>query len=278
MQKERHYQQDIRDTIFASISTKLYTACILTERAGVIAGTAHVDAKLKELGVKTEIRATDGEKVGAGAVVAELTGTPKALAMAEEIAIGMLAKPSGIATAARRAVELAGPDLKIVSGAWKKMPPEIKGLVREAVVAGKASFRIADLPFLYLDKNFVRMLGGIAETMTAVASIPDTLKIIQIKGEYDDIAGEAITAAHHGAGILMVDTGNLDDFAMVHSALTTARLRSKVKLAFAKGIKVEDIPLLQGRGMDILDIGMSIIDAPLLDMKLDVTGVSGSCN
>ncbi len=277
MQKESQPQQDIRDTIFASISTKLYTACILTERAGVVAGTVHLDARLKELGVKTDIRVADGEKIEAGVVVAQLTGTPKGLAMAEEIAIGMLAKPSGIATAARRAVELSGPDIKIVSGAWKKMPPEIKWLVREAVVAGKASFRIADPPFLYLDKNFIRMLGGIEETLAAVASIPDTLKVIQIKGEYGDIAGEAITAAHGGAGIIMVDTGSLDDLETVQSALTATRLRQKVRLAFAKGIKIEDIPSLKGKGIDILDIGMSIIDAPLLDMKMDVTGVAGSC-
>lgn len=278
MQKENHSQQDIRDTIFASISTKLYTAYILAERAGVVAGTGHLEARLKELGVKTNIRITDGEEVTVGEVVAELTGTPKSLAMAEEVAIGILSKPSGIATAARRAVELAGPELKIVSGAWKKMPPEIKWQVREAVTAGKASFRIANPPFLYLDKNFVRMLGGIEKTMLAVASIPDTLKVIQLKGEYGDIAKEAVTAVYGGAGILMIDTGNLDDFEKVQDALIRAGLRPKVKLAFAQGIKVEDIPSLRGRGIEILDIGMSIIDAPLLDMKMDVKGVAGLCS
>lgn len=158
------------------------------------------------------------------------------------------------------------------------MPPEIKWQVREAVAAGKASFRIANPPFLYLDKNFVRMLGGIEKTMLAVASIPDTLKVIQLKGEYGDIAKEAVTAVYGGAGILMIDTGNLDDFERVQDALIKAGLRPKVKLAFAQGIKVEDIPSLRGRGIEILDIGMSIIDAPLLDMKMDVKGVAGLCS
>jgi len=44
------------------------------------------------------------------------------MAAAEEELIGWLSKASGIATAARRARRTAGKDLKVVSGAWKKMP------------------------------------------------------------------------------------------------------------------------------------------------------------
>ncbi len=47
-------------------------------------------------------------------------------------------------------------------------------------------------------------------------------------------------------------------------------LRSQVRLAFAKGIRIEDIPELTQCGIDILDIGCAILDAPLLDMRLDV--------
>jgi len=220
----------------------------------------------------------DGDAIAGGAVIASLTGTAKQIALAEEQAIGCLAKPSGIATAARRAVELAGTDLRIVCGAWKKMPPEMKQVVREAVAAAKAAFRIVDRPFLYLDKNFVRMLGGVEATLAAVRAMDDKVKVVQVKGYSGDIVAEALAAVRGGAGIVMVDTGRVGDACAVHDALTAAGCRQRVKLAFAQGIRVESIPALKGLGIDILDIGTGILDAPLLDMKLEVRGEAGPCN
>jgi nicotinate-nucleotide pyrophosphorylase (carboxylating) len=41
-------------------------------------------------------------------------------------------------------------------------------------------------------------------------------------------------------------------------------------LAFAGGIKLSDIPLLAKKGVDILDIGAAILDAPWLELTYDV--------
>ncbi|QDR82275.1 quinolinate phosphoribosyl transferase [Sporomusa termitida] len=261
---------DIRDTIFASVRDKTYTACLTAEQGGVVAGVKRLQTVLEEQRLSYQLHKQDNDTVAAGEVILTLTGTPKEIAVAEEFAIGMLSKPSGIATAARKAVASAG-SLRIVSGAWKKMPPEIKQLVREAVNHGGAHFRIVDVPFLYLDKNFVRMLGGIKETLTAVSARPE-LKVLQLKGETGDIAAEAVLAAECGAGIIMVDTGNVEDLRRVSAGLRKTGRRSQVQLAFAKGISLQNIGSLQAEDIDILDIGMEIIDAPLLDMKLDVVG------
>jgi nicotinate-nucleotide pyrophosphorylase (carboxylating) len=110
-----------------------------------------------------------------------------------------------------------------------------------------------------------------------VASVGDKLKVIQLKGEFASVAQEAIMAVTHGADILMVDTGGLADFEAARRALEAIGLRQQVKLAFAKGVRLRDIPAMKGRGIDILDIGSEIVDAPLLDMKLDVSVVP-PCN
>lgn len=272
MRAEAIIQQDIRDVIFSTISDRQYTAHLLTERQGVIAGVKRLQTFLTDNNISAELRVVEGEQVAAGQVLAVITGTPKQIAVAEEFVVGFLAKPSGLATAARRAVEAAGPGLHIVCGAWKKMPHEIKHIVREAVAAGGAWFRITNEPFLYLDKNFVRMLGGVEATLKSVSHITDKVKAIQIKGETGDVGAEALAAFHWGAGILMVDTGRQEDVAIVNRVLTAAGCRGKVKLAFAKGVKIEDIAGLQGHGIDMLDIGAAILDAPLLDMKLEVQG------
>ena len=262
--------QDVRDIFLASVITEQNTADIVADGSGVISGTKSLIEALQGIGIQPDFITLDGSEVLKGTVIATISGSPKQIAMAEEFSIGVLAKPSGIATAARRAVALAGPDLRIVCGAWKKMPPAIKHTVREAITCGGAAFRISDKPFVYLDKNIVSMLHGIEATLAAVRDMKESLKCIQIKGWQRDIAEEALIAATLGADIIMVDTGRLEDIEKVNKMLIENKLRSRVRLAFAKGIQIEDIPQLTRCGIDILDIGCAILDAPLLDMRLDV--------
>ena len=262
--------QDVRDIFLASVITEQNTADIVADGSGVISGTKSLIEALQGIGIQPDFITLDGSEVLKGTVIATISGSPKQIAMAEEFSIGVLAKPSGIATAARRAVALAGPDLRIVCGAWKKMPPAIKHTVREAITCGGAAFRISDKPFVYLDKNIVSMLHGIEATLAVVRDMKESLKCIQIKGWQREVAEEAILAATNGADIIMVDTGRVEDIQKVNEALMEKGLRSQVRLAFAKGIRIEDIPELTQCGIDILDIGCAILDAPLLDMRLDV--------
>lgn len=270
MQPNVQAAPDIRDVIFASVCDQLFTAYITVETDGIIAGAKRAAEALAQIGLSVTYIVADGAAVTSGEIIARFTGKAKQMAMAEEVAIGIMAKPSGIATAACKAVAAAGSDLRVVCGAWKKMPPEIKFIVREAVADGQASFRISDQPFLYLDKNFIRMLGGIEATLQAVKEQRDKLKVIQLKGDFGGISQEALTAAKNGADIIMVDTGCIDDVIAVNCLLSEHGYRKNIKIAFAKGIKQDTIQGLKGKGIDILDIGTGIIDAPLLDMKMDV--------
>lgn len=259
---------DVRDDIFAGHHHRLFRAAVTAERLGVLAGTKFAREQAEELGVALSFHLKDGDELRPGLRVATATGSPKALAMAEERILGCLCKPSGIATASRRAASLAGDQIKIVSGAWKKVDPALKWQVRMAIAAGGLDSRIVNGPFLYLDKNYVRMLGGIGPTLDAVAELPG-VRVIQIKGETGPVASEVRTACRHGAGIVMVDTGVLDD---ADEAVRIVREEgfTDVQIAFAGGVKIDQIPQLCGRGIAILDIGSEIVDAPLIDMKFDV--------
>ncbi len=261
---------DIRDEIFRGISGKTCTACIIADEDGIIAETAAVAEEAGRLGLFLESVAEEGAQVRAGDVVARLRGTPKQLAVAEEVLIGLMAKPSGIATATREFVKEAGPKPRVVCGAWKKMPPQLKEAIRRAIVAGGGSFRITKGPFVYLDKNYIEMLGGIDGCMAAASGFNGREMVVQVKGRYKDVAEEACEAAARGASIVFIDTGNREDIARVSAALGDARLRERVKIAFAGNIGLEDIAELKSMDVDILDIGRAIVDAPLLDMRMEV--------
>jgi len=265
--------QDIRDRIFDGIADARVTFAVTAQRNGILAGMSRACDKAAELGVTVLYSCEDGMRVAKDEKVLVAAGTPKQVALAEEVLVGLLAKTSGIATAADRAVRLAQGRVQVVSGAWKKMPPELKTAVREAVVLGGASSRIADCPFVYLDKNYVAILGGIEPALRAVEEFPDTLKVIQLKGTTADMTVEAEQAVRGGAGILMVDTGDAAAARAVSASLEAAGLRARARIAFAGGIAIDDIPSLVTVGIDILDIGADIVDAPLLDLRLDVVEV-----
>jgi nicotinate-nucleotide pyrophosphorylase (carboxylating) len=56
----------------------------------------------------------------------------------------------------------------------------------------------------------------------------------------------------------------------VVAALTERNLRDKVRLAFAGGVRVEDLPAVHAAGADTVDMGRAILDAPILDLRLRV--------
>lgn len=264
---------DLRDSIFQSITDQTVTAVLSADDDGVIVGIPDFLQTAADLGLDVRFVVDDVTWVEAGEKIAEFRGAPKQIAKAEERLIGMLAKPSGIATHTRRFVEAAGDDLRVVSGAWKKMPMVLKHVIRHAIRAGGADFRITRVNFVYLDKNFVRMLGGIRQTLEATRHITDHEKVIQIKGHYDDVVDEAVEAAQAGAHIVFIDTGEIDDIDRVSAGLAAVGLRDQVVIAYSGNVQLADIAALKDKDVDRVDIGRAIVDAPLLDMKLDVTAI-----
>jgi nicotinate-nucleotide pyrophosphorylase (carboxylating) len=274
--EEREQPADLRDEIFESIEERVITAAIIANDAGILSGVAATGAKAEELGLTVERISEEGSEIGEGEEVARFSGSPRQIALAEEYLIGLLAKPSGVATAARAFVKTAGKKPKVVCGAWKKMPPADKEAIRQAVVTGGADYRITDRPFVYLDKNYIEMFGGIRESMEAVSGLAaERTIVVQIKGRYASIIKEALEAAECGAGIVFVDTGVPLDFMEAAFELERAGLRKKVKIAFGGNLDLKGVRVIKKDkfGIDIVDVGRKIVDAPLLDMRLEVLAV-----
>jgi nicotinate-nucleotide pyrophosphorylase (carboxylating) len=261
---------DIRDLIFLKVKRIKFLAEITSQGYGILSGVQWLQGACRELGIDLEERKKNGTKVRPSDIIAVLRGNPKQMALAEEELIGWVAKSSGIATAARKAKAAAGERLKVVSGAWKKMPAPIKDLIRQAILDGGIYYRISEKPFVYLDKNYVKILGGVKEALLSVKNLKRFTKIIQLKSRGKRLYQEALVASQLGVHIIMIDTGQKEDIKRVDLVLREQRLRRKVKIAFGGNIKVEDLKKLREFPVDIVDIGKAIVDAPLLDMRMDV--------
>jgi nicotinate-nucleotide pyrophosphorylase (carboxylating) len=249
------------------------TGVVIAESHGVLSGIQHALDSMESLvlGFSTEL--VDGSEISQGQEVARLRGNPVQIAQAEERIIGQLSKPSGIATAARKAVLKAGGRIRVVSGGWKKMPFKIKDVIRKAVQDGGIDARIFETPFIYLDKNYVRILGGVGQAVEAALPLNRTI-VVQIRGETNSIENEAIEAVYAGAHVVMVDTGRRENLEKATRALKGAELRSRVRVAFAGNVSLEELEILAQMDLDIVDIGYAILDAPCLPMRFDVIEIA----
>lgn len=269
---------DLRDIIFQSIADQEFKAIISVEKDGCLSGVGMALKQAEEIGVRLEFYKKEGEAFLNGEEIAKLTGTPKQIAIAEEKIIGTLSKFSGIATAAKQFVEGAAGRIHVVSGSVKKMPPEMKTGIRMALEAGGASCRMTEQDMIYLDKNYIRMFGSVQKALEAVKSFAGYTKVIQIRGEDLSIEEETAQALYFGADMLMVDTGSLHDLRRCLKTVNASQKRDRVKIAFSGGVRLDALNDYLEMGIDALCIGKEIVDAPLVDMKLDVINSSGAAD
>lgn len=277
----------VREVIFHTIHSDRFTACIFADMDGVLSGAEKAMEKAAELGLQIDYCAEEGSRLSARDLVMQFKGSPEQIAEAEDVLMGLMAKTSGIATAASRFQAAAGEHMRIVCGSWKKMPGYFKADARKAVMTGGADCRISKEPMVYLDKNYVEMLGGVQTALWAAERLEGRKRVVQIRGRYEDgnIVREAMTVVNAGADIVYVDTGCIEDVQAVVEVLRPM-LDSwekeygyrKVEIAYGGGVTIEDIPRLKELGVDIVGVGRAIIDAPLLDMRLEVTDRELSAN
>ena len=265
---------DLRDDIFQNLQGKEYIATLYFKTEGIVCGVEYACDTLLSLGCVILHSLHDGDIAKLSEPVLVFAGSAKAVAIAEDMIIGCIAKSTGIARAAARAVHLAaehsGGKIRIVSGAAKKMPREITSQIRRAVHVGGGLQRIVDGPFLYLDKNYVRMFGSVAATLDGVSHMQGYTRVIQLRGYMVPLEDEARAALERDAEILMIDTGIPDDLDTVARIAREYGKRDRISIAFSGNVTHDHIADICTRDVDIIAMGAAIMDAPLADCTLDV--------
>lgn len=261
---------ELREFLFKPLKDRSYSFAIRARENGILSGVARIKELAINLGLEVISVAQEGSLLVPGTAVFAARGDAEMVTRAEETLMGAIGKPSGVATATVDIVKKASP-VKVVCGAWKKISQATKGELRQAVITSGAGLRMSEQPFVYLDKNYIRMFGGVTAAVNRAKLFdPDRLVVAQLRGETQGIVEEARSAVQAGAGILMVDTGNLEDLKAVMTAAIADGWRKSVQLAFAGGVSTEELNNIVAIGPDIIDVGRAILDAPLLDFGLDV--------
>lgn len=265
MSAARGIAPDINGALFRGVGG-IRRAIVEATEAGLVAGLGLIDPATAPAGAgQWSIVAREGQRVAAGTVLIEIAGTAAELGVAEDYVLGPIGFASGIATRAAQ-VKAAAPDgLSIACGGWKKLPVALKPLLRAGLAAAGLLPRLVEGDFVYVNKNAVTLIGGVAAAIRAGIEVGHGPVAVQVR----DVE-EALLALRAGAGIIMVDTGVLADLGQVHQALLAEGARARVTLAFGGGVRREDLGEAQRLGAQAVDIGRYILDAPLLDLRFKI--------
>ncbi|HUW66027.1 MAG TPA: carboxylating nicotinate-nucleotide diphosphorylase [Spirochaetia bacterium] len=236
---------------------------VVLREVGVVAGlpvAAEVFGRLSRDIVFRPL-ARDGESCPAGRVLAEIRGDAAAILGGERLALNLLQRMSGIATATARLVDrVAGCRARIVD--TRKTTPGLRILEKYAVRAGGgANHRFGLFDGVLIKDNHLVLAGGVGPAVRAAqGKAPHT---VRIEVEVEDLAGveEALAA---GADIILLD--NMDVDTMTRAvALVGGRALTEA----SGGITEATVSAVASTGVDFISVGALTHSVRSLDIGLD---------
>jgi nicotinate-nucleotide pyrophosphorylase (carboxylating) len=210
--------------------------------------------------VAVACRRLDGERCAPGDEIAIVTGSARALLIAERTALNFLQRLSGIATRTRQFVDAAAGRITILD--TRKTTPTLRALEKYAVAAGGATNHRAGLYDAILIKdNHVRLAGGVA---AAVARVRRQRPQLRVEVEAQTLA-EVDEALASGADIILADNMGPADVQE-----TVARARGRAKVEISGSVTLERILELGGTGADYVSVGALTHSAPAVDISFEI--------
>jgi len=251
--------------------TEVGRAQVVSRADGVLAGRlcaleafAQVDAS-----VVVDFTMSDGGWLAPGSVVAEVSGPMRSILTAERTALNFLCHLSGIATVARRYVDVvraANPTTRVLD--TRKTTPGLRALEKAAVRAGGAWNHRAGLSdaVLVKDNHLGRLAVGEA---VALARRWWPGRLVEVECDRPEQVTEAVEA---GASAVLLD--NMAPSTVSECvALVRARVadgRGTVLVEVSGGVTLETAPAYAAAGADLISVGALTHSAPILDLGLDL--------
>ena len=239
-------------------------AVIKAKEDGILAGlpVAAETFSLLDPRTNTERLAQEGAAIAKGTELARVTGPAFALLRAERTALNILQRLSGIATTARKMVDLiSSTGTRLVD--TRKTTPGLRLLEKYAVTMGGAgNHRMGLYDCAMIKDNHIKVAGSIKDAVAAVKkAIPFTARI---EVEVNDLK-ELEEALGAGAHLVLLDNMDLPT---LRQAVDQAKGRA---LTEASGnVTPENILAVAQTGVDYISSGAIIHHAVWLDMNMKI--------
>jgi len=236
---------------------------LVARAAGRVAGVDIAAAAFGVLdpGAAITVLVADGTDVDAGTTLATVAGSARALLSAERVALNLLGRLCGVATATAALVAAtAGHRARIVP--TRKTTPGLRTLERYAVrVGGGTDHRFGLGDGVLIKDNHIVVAGGITP---AVARARDRVgHMVRIEVEVDtlDQLDEVLA--------LGVDAVLLDNMTLDRLRDAVARVDGAMVTEASGGVVPTTVRAVAATGVDLISTGWMTHSAPALDVGLD---------
>jgi nicotinate-nucleotide pyrophosphorylase (carboxylating) len=240
------------------------TAVIVARQAGVLAGleAGLLAFELLDPGLRLERICADGSRLERGKAVASISGRGRPVLAAERVALNLVCRMSGIATATRSLVDaIEGHKAKIVC--TRKTTPGLRILEKEAVrLGGGANHRFGLDDAMLIKDNHVVLAGGVGPALERARAQAGHLVKIELEVDTLDHLGEAL---EHGVDAILLD--NMDPPTLRRAVEMVA---GRAVTEASGRITRETAPEIAAAGVDLISSGWITHSAPILDLGLDI--------
>lgn len=206
-----------------------------------------------------------GSPVPAGARLAQLAGLAQAMLTAERVALNLLQRMSGIATATRHYVEaVAGTPCRILD--TRKTAPGLRPFDRQAVADGGGTNHRYDLSAMILIKdNHRRLAGGVVKAIAAARAGAPAGTPLEVEVETEDELRAAISA---GADWILIDNQSA---ATVRRWCEIVRERpSGPRIEASGGMTLGRVRAYADAGVDAVSVGALTHSVTGADISLEL--------
>ncbi len=247
-------------TIPADQTTK---ARLVARKPGAISGliAARIAFRLIDPSLAFDVAAPDGSKVEAGAPIAGVSGSARAILTAERVALNFAGHLSGVATATAALVDaVKGTKARIVC--TRKTLPNLRILQKYAVRCGGGfNHRFGLDDAVLIKDNHIAASGGIAPALERVRAGLGHMAKIEIEVDTLTQLEEALS--------LGADTILLDNMTPENLKHAVGLAKGRAILEASGNVTLATVREIAETGVDFISVGALTHSARALDLGLD---------
>lgn len=237
---------------------------VVTREPGVVAGVdaAVVTFALIDPAVKVIVERPDGSRIERGQAVLRVEGPARSILAAERVALNLICRMSGIATATARLVDAVRPHGHARIVCTRKTTPGLRLLEKHAVRAGGgANHRFGLDDAVLIKDNHIAIAGGVKQALERARASVGHLVKIEIEVDTLEQLNEVLEV---GADAILLDNMSPETLA------EAVRQVSGRAITEASGrITPDTAPQIAAAGVDLISVGWITHSAPILDLGLD---------
>lgn len=249
-------------------------ATLLMRESGVIAGltVAQRVFHLVNPAIQCSWAVNDGDHVPADSIIGVVTGALRSILTAERLALNLLQRMSGVATATAKMVASVR-DYPVRIRDTRKTAPGLRLLDKWSVLlGGGTNHRIGLFDRILIKDNHIEVMGGLAESIQRATN--------QLPGYLIDVEARNMTEVAEALSVAsLIDVLLLDNMTTTRpdGSYDCSRLKQAIDCIDGRitteatgGITLESAPFIAATGVNYLSCGALTHSAHAIDISLSV--------